>query len=80
MYVAAVVRYLTVQPMPKHTEARIQQLCAQALTVETKADADRIIAELRAALAEHITLAKNSLGQQTRVVAVLDDLAAKDFP
>ena len=66
--------------MPAHTEVRIQQLCTEALAVKAKADVERIIPELRAALLEHITLAKDSLGVQASTIALLNGLASKDSP
>jgi len=46
------------------TEVRVQQLCSEVLAAKTKADVERIIPELRAALEDHIRLAKDSLGEQ----------------
>jgi hypothetical protein len=66
--------------VPAYTEARIQQLCTEALAVKNQADVDRVIPELRAALEEHISLAKNSLGAQASTIAALNGLADKDTP
>lgn len=60
--------------MPAHTEARIHQLCTEALFATTQADIDRILPELRSALEEHIKLAKNSLGAQVSAIKALDTL------
>lgn len=48
------------------------------MAAKTSADTERIIPELRAALEEHIRLAKDSLGSQASAIALLDDLAGKD--
>lgn len=64
------VRYQTA--VPAHTEAKIHQLCTEALTAKTEADVERIIPELRAALQEHIRLAKASLEGQVSAIAALD--------
>ena len=57
---------------------RLQQLCREVLAAKTSADSERIILELRAALQEHIRLAKDSLGAQASAIALLDELASKD--
>jgi hypothetical protein len=57
---------------------RLQQLCREVLAAKTSADTERIILELRAALQEHIRLAKDSLGAQASAIALLDELASKD--
>jgi hypothetical protein len=64
--------------MPLHTETRIEQLSTEALEAKTQADVERIIRELRAALEEHIRLAKDVLGLQARTVALLNESASKD--
>jgi len=58
--------------VPPHTEARIQQLCSEALAAKTLADVDRILPELRSALEEHIRLAKESLETQVAAITSLD--------
>jgi len=58
--------------MPLHTEARIHQLCIQALAAKTQADIDCILPELRLALEAHIKLAKDSLEAQVSTIAVLE--------
>jgi hypothetical protein len=42
-------------------EVRVQKLCTEVLAAKTKSDVERIIPELRAALEDHIRLAKDSL-------------------
>ena len=66
--------------MPAHTEARIHQLCTEALTAQTQSDVERIIPELRAALEEHVRLAKDSLEGQLGSISALDALSAKSHP
>jgi hypothetical protein len=63
--------------MSDHTETRIHQLCSEALAAKTKADVERIIPELRAALDEHIRLTKSPLG---RGIALLDGVLREDSP
>jgi len=67
------VRYRT--KVPQHTEARIQQLCREAVAARTEADLERILPELRSALHEHICLAKDSLGGQASTISTLDSVA-----
>lgn len=66
--------------MPAYTEVRIQQLCTEVLAVKTQVEVDRIVPELRAALEEHIRLAKDSLGAQASTIAFLNGLVHKDSP
>ncbi len=63
--------------MPAYTEARIKQLCLEALAAETVADIDRVLAELRAALDEHIRLAKDSLETYARNIALIEAVFAR---
>jgi hypothetical protein len=58
--------------VPAHTDAKIHQLCTEALAAKTDADVERIIPELRAALHEHVRLAKASLEGQVSVIVTLD--------
>ncbi len=58
--------------MSIQTETKIQQLCTEALAAKTQADVERIVPELRAALEEHIRLAKEALSGQVTGIAVLD--------
>jgi hypothetical protein len=64
--------------MPQYTEARIQQLCVEAIAAKSQSDVNRIIRELRVALQEHVRLAKDSLGLQASAIAVLNDVSRKD--
>jgi len=66
--------------MPVHTAVRIQQLCTEVQAVKTQAEVDRVIPELRAALGEHISEAKDSLGLQASAIALLNGLTDKDSP
>ena len=56
------------------TEHRIRQLCTEAIAAEAEASVNHVIPELRAALQEHIRLAKESLEAQATAVSVLDVL------
>ena len=78
--VSAVLRdrtglYHTQVVMPAYTEGRIRQLCLKALAAEKPADIERVLTELRAALTEHIRLAKDSLDAQIRTMSFLDAVA-----
>lgn len=66
--------------MPAHTEARIHQLCTEALTAQTQSDVERIIPDLRAALEEHVRLAKDSLEGQLGSISALDSLQSRIPP
>ena len=67
----------TLHRMPAHTEDKIHQLCTEALASKTQGDVERVVAELRAALEEHINLAKESLGGQITGIAAMEVLAQK---
>jgi hypothetical protein len=58
--------------VPLYTEARIQQLCKQILAAKSDEDIEGVVPELRAALEEHIRLAKDSLRVQRINIAALD--------
>ena len=55
--------------MPRYTEQRIRDLCAEALASTNDADGQRVLNELRTALQEHIRLAKESLACQVTAVS-----------
>jgi hypothetical protein len=46
--------------VPADTEVRVQRLCKEILAATTKAEVERILPELRAALEEQIRRAKDS--------------------
>ena len=55
-----------------HTEARILALCREAIAAKDESDdVERIIGNLRAALAEHIQEAKAALEAQAAVIAAI---------
>jgi hypothetical protein len=54
-----------------HTEARILALCREAIAAKDESDVERIIGNLRAALAEHIREAKDALEVQAAVIAAI---------
>lgn len=64
--------------MPAQTEAKIHQLCTEALAAKTQSDVERVVAELRSALEEHISLAKESLGEQITGLATMDALSQRE--
>jgi hypothetical protein len=69
LYGARPLTFATVQFMSAATERRIDRLSAEALTAKTAEDIDRILEELRAALQEHVRLAKNNLRSQANSLA-----------
>ena len=66
--------------MPAYTEERIRQLCAEALAAKSQTDVDRIVPQLRAALEEHVKLAKESLKSQMSTIHALDAVASGTNP
>jgi hypothetical protein len=66
--------------VPRETDLRVHRLCKEILASATKAEVERILSELRAALEEHIRLAKDSLELQAKAIALLDKFAGKDSP
>jgi len=63
--------------LPRHTESKIDELCAKAKAAKTEREAKRLVVELRSALSEHIGLARQSLEAQ---VSALSTLEAKTNP
>jgi predicted nucleotidyltransferase len=55
--------------MSAQTDACIQRLSAEALNAKTEDDVDRILEELRVALQEHVSLAKEKLREQVNSFA-----------
>jgi hypothetical protein len=58
--------------VPQYTEARIQQLCTQAIAVRDPEDVRSVILELQSALELHIRLAKESLETQASTISALN--------
>ena len=58
--------------MLANTEERIKQLCAEAKAAMSQSDVERIFTELRAALEEHVKLAKQSLQSQMKTINAVD--------
>jgi F0F1-type ATP synthase membrane subunit b/b' len=75
LYIKGGLLFYIVQNMPPHTAARIQQLCSDAICAKTEAEIQRIIPELKAALQEHVRLAKESLQAQASAVSALENVA-----
>jgi hypothetical protein len=63
--------------LPRHTDIKIDELCAKATAAKTEREAKRAVGELRSALSEHIGLARQSLEAQ---VSALSTLEAKTNP
>ena len=57
--------------LPRHTEVKIDELCARAKTAKTEREVKRVGSQLRAALSEHIGLARQSLGAQMSALSTL---------
>jgi len=55
--------------VPHYTEARIEQLCTQAIAMRDPEDIQSVILELRSALELHIRLAKESLETQASTIS-----------
>ena len=62
--------------MPRFTEHRNQQLCSTALVVRNSDDVERVVSELRAALGQHMQMAKESLENQVATLSVLEAKAS----
>jgi hypothetical protein len=77
LYVQVCGSFDIVPKVPLHTEARIQQLCKEAIAAQSEADVNRILQELREALQEHVRLAKASLQAQANAVSVLENVASR---
>ena len=58
--------------MPQFSEALIQRLCSEALSVTSEEDVERVLGKLRTALEEHIRLAKESLAAQVTAISALE--------
>ena len=63
--------------MPRFTEHRIKELCKEAVAVRTTKDVDEVLVQLRAALEEHINLARFSLHAQASALPLLESLRKK---
>jgi hypothetical protein len=64
---------------PAHT-ARIQQISAEALLIETPADIERIVRDFRATLEEHIFRTNATLRDEVSSFKRLDEAAPKSLP
>jgi hypothetical protein len=62
--------------VPRHTDKRIYDLCASALKAKGE-EIDSILAELRSAIEEHVSLARESLGAQATTIAMRDSAASE---
>jgi len=76
-YWAVIVRYRTA--VPQYTEARIDQLCTEAIAVRDPNEIASVVSELRSALELHIQLAKESLETQASTISALSAKAG-DMP
>ena len=61
--------------MPKRTEKRLRDLCEQVITAKDQPEVERKASELRVALEDHISAARESLSTQASVIPVLDSIA-----
>ena len=71
------VGYPTVH-LPRHTETKIDELCAKAQTAKTEREVKRVLTQLRSALSEHIGLARQSLEAQISALSTLE-AKTKDY-
>jgi hypothetical protein len=58
--------------MPRITERKIEQLCAEVATHPNDDGAKRAAGELRSAIKEHVREAKNSLGAGIQLITSLE--------
>jgi hypothetical protein len=58
--------------MPRITEQRIEQLCAEAATHPNEDRAKRAAGELRSAIKQHVREAKDSLGAGLQLITSLE--------
>ena len=61
--------------MTAETESRVQQLCHKLLSLNTAAELESIMNELRSTLREHLRLARNSLEEQTTTLFLLEAIS-----
>ena len=61
--------------MTAETESRVQQLCRKLLSLNTDAELESIMNELRSTLREHVRLARNSLEEQTTTLFLLEAIS-----
>jgi hypothetical protein len=60
--------------VPRHTEQRIRKLCALAVTTPAE-QIDVLLTDLRSAIDEHVSLAREALGVQASNIAMRDSTA-----
>ena len=61
--------------MTAETESRVQQLCRKLLSLNTDAELESIMNELRSTLREHVRQARNSLEEQTTTLFLLEAIS-----
>jgi hypothetical protein len=64
------------RPVPIHTEKKIVDLCTSALKAKGK-ELESILADLRFAIDEHVSLAREALGAQAANIAMRDSAASE---
>jgi hypothetical protein len=62
------------------TDARIKELCAEAVNVKNTDDVERVLSELRLALTSHITSARSSLKPQAARLSERGHLGKQEQP
>ena len=63
--------------MPRYTEARIHALCKEVVAVESEEDVEKVLAELKDALREHMARARESLGAQAAAIVSVEHGGSK---
>lgn len=56
------------------TESRVQELCHKLLSLQTDAELESLLTELRGALREHIRMARSSLEEQSTTLFLLESM------
>jgi hypothetical protein len=75
----AIVGYPTVH-LPRHTDIKIDELCAKAKAAKTEPEVRQVVGQLRSALSEHIGLARESLEAQVSALSTLEAKTKADLP
>jgi predicted transcriptional regulator len=64
--------------MPRHTEARIRELCNELGALKSENEIEEILEELRAVLREHVSMARNALGEQLASLHAIETLRREE--
>jgi hypothetical protein len=61
--------------MPRHTDARIPELCNELNMSKSESETEEILEELQKVLREHVTLARNALEGQLTSLRAMEEIA-----